>query len=195
MSTVPELKQLCKARGIFGVSRLRKAELIDLLKLNPPKKSSSTKKSISTLASREMLKDKAQTNKYKITLNLKYHHINIENQGWDANDISELRKFQDNLDKKGVVAHVKKHPAKTFVEWVADYMYNTIISAEWIPNKFAVQFTVKSSQTINELKKWIGGHENLLHIGDSDSGWIVATPRQRQVGTTNIASFTVVKVK
>ena len=107
----------------------------------------------------------------------------------------EIRKFLDHLKKETVEAHVKKQPPMKFVQYIPDLITNSIISAKWIPNKFAVQFTVKSSQTINELKKWIGGHENLLHIGDSDSGWIVATPRQRQVGTTNIASFTVVKVK
>ena len=76
---------------------------------------------------------------------------------------------------------------------------NSIISAKWIPNKFAVEFTVKSSETINDLKRSIestsladGQHESI-----SDSGWVIATPNHSVIGyvSFDIHRVSVVKVK
>ena len=159
---------------------MRKADLIKLIKNFDDSKSA--KEQAEELA--------ARVNVYRVTLNLKYRPIEDVDLTY-----KQTKEFLALIKKEGgFITHVKKQPIKSFIEWLFFYDYNTVISAKWVPNKFVVQVTVKSSRTIPQLTDDIKDAVHNEHTHSNDNGWVVAV-NHNVVGLTDIDKLSIVKVK
>lgn len=122
-----------------------------------------------------------QTNKmnqYKVTLNFSFEkHYPEEFEGEEDYDevVKAFARTDKYYRKHDIVQYIKENDALAFVECVL--CDGEIVSAEWLPNKFAIQMVVDTDQDEEDLEEDLRATslEDSEYEACGETGWIVMT--------------------
>lgn len=108
----------------------------------------------------------------------------IEKEGDEKEQYDAFQRTDEYFAKNDIEDYIKENDAFSFVEYLP--CDGEVISAKWLPDKFAIEMVVDSDLTAEELEEDL--RDNSLEDGEyeacGDTGWIVMTrgPKNERFG-------------